>query len=463
MTHIIQKQILELTLDEGPEKLVRQDDMVQRFREEVLPDMNAFFNELVPEGTVWKIDKLEVDLGHVKPENFSKELIRHLKDKLLFDFQPGKGGNSLEVSTRQQSVLEQFFHFLKYGHFSWNANGINLEQMEKELPEVFQNSDQLQKAKVLQELAKGRSLQRFSSQFSLEFQITLVVQLLNFKNLKPLFRFLREQLGEHVFRETPRAAIIAYTSMTSLEETDRPQEFIFQFFRNLENAMAFSPQAKEKFRSQLLAKAKKENGDIANQAVEALEKLQAEKTATTREKKEVKITDNQEDSVESIYIFNAGIVLLWPYLPRFFENLKLMDSGEFISRKAREKAICMLQFLTDPETGITENLLPLNKILCGLDITDLVPTDEIEIEREDADAGDELIKAVINNWPKIGNTSIKGFQTSFLQREGRLEKTEEGWSLKVEQRSFDMLLDSLPWSITLIKLPWMPKPLHVEW
>lgn len=460
MTHIIQKQILELTLDEGPEKLVRQDDMVQRFREEVLPDMDVFFNELVPEGTVWKIDKLEVDLGQVKPENLSKELIRHLKDKLLFDFQPGKGGNSLEVSTSQQSVLEQFLHFLKYGHFSWNANGITLEQMEKELPEVFQNSDQLQKAKVLQKLTKGRSLQRFTSQFSLEFQITLVLKLLEIQKLKTLFRFLRERLPQDIFRMIPKAAITAYASF---EKANTPQTFITPFLRNLENEMAFSPQAKEKFRTQLLAKAKKEKGNVAKHVVEALQKLQEEKTATAREKKEAKIADNVEDTVESIYILNAGLVLLWPYLSRFFENLKLMDSGEFISRKAREKAICMLQFLANPETGITENLLPLNKILCGLDITDLVPTDEIEISREDADAGNELIKAVINNWPKIGNTSIQGFQTSFLQREGRLEKTEEGWSLKVEQRSFDMLLDSLPWSITLIKLPWMPKPLHVEW
>lgn len=465
MTHIIQKQTLEITLDEGPEKLVRQDDMVSRFWNEVLPTLNVFFDELVPEETVWKIDKLEVDLGPVKPEDFSKELIRHLKEKLQFDFQPGKGSNALKVLSSNQSLLEQFIHFLKYGHFSWSANGITLDQMEKELPGAFETSDQRKKAKLLQELTKSRSLERLQSQFSLEFQIRLVVHLLRIKGLKTLFRFLREQLTENIFCEIPGAAITAYPSMTSREETERVQEFICQLFRNLENTMAFSPAAKEKFRTQLLAKVRKESTDTAKQVVEALHKLQAEKTVLADKKIQagIKIAENMEDSIENIYIRNAGMVLFWPFLPRLFENMKLMEDGEFISRQAREKAICMLQFLVDPETGITENLLPLNKILCGLDVAEVVPTDEIEISQEDAETGDGLIEAVIQNWQKIGNTSKQGFQASFLQRDGRLEKTEEAWKLAVERRAFDVLMDSLPWNITLIKLPWMPKPLYVQW
>jgi len=33
----------------------------------------------------------------------------------------------------------------------------------------------------------------------------------------------------------------------------------------------------------------------------------------------------------------------------------------------------------------------------------------------------------------------------------------------VEPRSFDMLLDRLPWSIATLRLPWMDRVLHVDW
>ena len=52
---------------------------------------------------------------------------------------------------------------------------------------------------------------------------------------------------------------------------------------------------------------------------------------------------------------------------------------------------------------------------------------------------------------------------SFLQRPGWLGRSERGWLLRVEPASFDLLLTSLPWTLSLVKLPWMPQPLHVEW
>jgi hypothetical protein len=35
--------------------------------------------------------------------------------------------------------------------------------------------------------------------------------------------------------------------------------------------------------------------------------------------------------------------------------------------------------------------------------------------------------------------------------------------LEVEKKGVDILVKSIPWNISLIKLPWMKKPMHVEW
>jgi len=460
MSHIIQKQILELTLNEGPNKEALKDDMAHRLKQEVLPALNDFFNELIPENTIWKIDKLELDLGQVKPENFSKELIRQLRQKLKPDIEPVNGEKALEIISSKQGVFEQFLYFLKHGHFSWNANGATLSQMEAELPALAKELEKSQRVKLVKGLSEKASLERFEKQFSLKFQLAIALELIPTRGFKRLFRFLEKSLPAMFFAKMPAIALSAYSFNPDIK---RPENFLVQLLNGLEYALGFSAVAKEEFRKELLAKAKVEDQKTFELIEAAIQELQKQKSETSKKKEETEPTETETEPTDRIYIKNAGMVLLWPYLERFFENLKLVSNGEFISRKAREKAVCLLQSLVDPESEIAENQLPLNKILCGMDVAELVPTAKVEISDEDLAAEDELLEAVISNWSKIGNTSVQGFQTSFMQREGRMENTEEGWKLLVEQRSFDVLLDSLPWNITLIKLPWMPKPLHVEW
>ena len=58
---------------------------------------------------------------------------------------------------------------------------------------------------------------------------------------------------------------------------------------------------------------------------------------------------------------------------------------------------------------------------------------------------------------------ITNFRETFLQRTGCLMPLDEGHRLKVETRSVDLLLQQLPWAYELIALPWLDKPLFVEW
>jgi hypothetical protein len=74
-----------------------------------------------------------------------------------------------------------------------------------------------------------------------------------------------------------------------------------------------------------------------------------------------------------------------------------------------------------------------------------------------------LIRGMIQNWKSVGNTSVAGFRESFLQREGRLQLQQDAWHLLVEQRAFDLLLDSLPWSFATVRHPWMERVIYVEW
>ena len=87
----------------------------------------------------------------------------------------------------------------------------------------------------------------------------------------------------------------------------------------------------------------------------------------------------------------------------------------------------------------------------------------MELNQDELNTIDSLLEAAKANWSKMRNTSTRAFQESFLNRAGFIEKTEWEWTLTVEERAYDILLDSIPWSYKLVRLPWMENILKVNW
>ena len=170
----------------------------------------------------------------------------------------------------------------------------------------------------------------------------------------------------------------------------------------------------------------------------------------------------EEREYQDLFIKNAGIVILWPYLLEFFKTHDLLAESQFRDESAQMKAVHLLQFLGEGSVEQPEYRLMLNKLLCGLDMEIPVPR-KFELTKTEENACEELLEAVIHNWAALKNTSIEGLQLSFLMREGKLAKSSHGWTLAVESKAYDLLLDKMPWSISIIKLPWMNEPLYVEW
>ena len=100
--------------------------------------------------------------------------------------------------------------------------------------------------------------------------------------------------------------------------------------------------------------------------------------------------------------------------------------------------------------------------MCGF-VTGVPIIREIEVFPQEKEVIEGMLKAIIQQWTIIGNTSLQGLRESFLQRGGRLQFKEDSWHLKVEQKGIDVLLDRIPWSFSVIKHPWMTVPLYVEW
>ncbi len=167
-------------------------------------------------------------------------------------------------------------------------------------------------------------------------------------------------------------------------------------------------------------------------------------------------------NMEAIAIRNAGLVLLSNFIEALFERLQLLSDKQFTSVENQSKAVQYLLFLVTELRRTDERYLLLNKVLCGLPVTQTVPND-FSISEEEKDLIHGLIQAAISHWPSIGDTSVEGFRGNWLVRDGLLQEKEDRWELTVEKRVYDVLINHCPFSFSIIKYPWMEKPLHVTW
>lgn len=160
----------------------------------------------------------------------------------------------------------------------------------------------------------------------------------------------------------------------------------------------------------------------------------------------------------------AGLVLLHPFISPFFEatGVKAANS-KAIADAHIPRAAALLHFLATGQEELYEYELGFIKILLGLEPDTPILVGEGLIEESDRQEAEALLQSAINYWTVLKGTSVNGFRTSFLQRSGLLRNTENAWILQVEHQAFDLLLEHLPWSISVIKLSWMKYPLYTEW
>jgi hypothetical protein len=163
-----------------------------------------------------------------------------------------------------------------------------------------------------------------------------------------------------------------------------------------------------------------------------------------------------------VYVSNAGLVLLHPFLPMLFENVGYFCNKAWVSTSHLQRALILMQYLVTGKEEYPEFDLLLNKIVTGYPIGDSLPSEVVLSDFEKQETTDVLLSA-IRHWSALKNISVEGLQSAFLMREGKLSTNDSGWLLPVEQKTIDVLLNRIPWSFSIIKTPWMNKRITVEW
>jgi len=176
--------------------------------------------------------------------------------------------------------------------------------------------------------------------------------------------------------------------------------------------------------------------------------------------------EGNNDSIkkEIMYVNNAGLAVIAPFLPRYFKMLQMLDeAGKFKDAANAIRAVHLIQYIATGQSETEEPLLVFNKLLCGLPIATPVPKG-IDLTQQEEEMTQGMLNAILAHWKGMGTASLEGLRGGFLIRDGRLEWHSDGyWNLDVEKKAYDVIMRSLPWSISMMQFSWLDYRIQVTW
>ena len=516
LPHIIHREVLELHLprnrfDGHIEGRVKNALEVSRNRLEKVLDSYAQQDQL----TI--IDEIFVDLGSFHADeldlfgtrlcealsNALKKNITHTEKQALAAMttiltdreiahvsQTSNQSSFAEITNHKMGTIEEtriekalpkaFLYFLENGIFPWWLS----DQIDSDVESIFSTvSDNMSTAQLteLKSLLKKNSnaLHRLTHQFSPGFINKLVTpfKVTSRSEVVSIIEAIEKRvIHSKVYRRNvenfgSKLAVI-FVKMLLSDDVNSTIDLTIGFLKQqIVDGHDTADAIEELLREKCFAPFAEEIRKSINEIVPAKHEIQtAESTQIIVNKKILskaddarKIDPDLDHAEKFIYVHHAGLVILHPFLSHFFSILGLLsESKQFVDEFAQTKALHLLGFLCSGKVDLAEPALSICKFLCGMPLKKAISRN-ISLSDHEINECNELLTAVIGHWSALKNTSADGLREAFLSRKGKLDWREDTTILYVESKPIDVLLESLPWGLSYIHLPWLKSPFSIIW
>lgn len=451
--HSIGRINLRLTFGSENQAKSLSDKYLLVLKQQALPALEALLDQYDQPGYILKIDKLQLDLGDFRGRAPEQTLVERLITQMEQQLVGLTANTSSSWTEKAQKVpvavskLEAFKTFLITGTL---PSMVESMEFSKEIQSLWEASSVDFFAMLIKAFRqKGQvALQRLSYQLPEKLLVKLVHYSLNNK-----------------------IAAECLSVQQKLKAVPEPHHRVCTrtFWPCLLEICLDPPSDEQQLVEQLLLRIKKQTKNDS-QVLNVFKKQIPESWQPILKEMDSVVESEEpilEESVfepDALYCSNAGVVMLLPFLKSYFAACNLLDTSgkSFLTEDMQFKAIYLLHYLATGLWLTPEINLVLPKIICGIPIDQPIPQD-FELEEIERKESQSVLAAVLKHWGKLPNTSTEGLRKGFLQREGKLQSQRNNWVLKVEHKTLDILLDSLPWSFSRFKLPWMKKYIRVEW
>lgn len=472
--HIVNS--IEATINCGRQDLLQVQKLglascIEQSVADILPLLDLKF-----ENTLVRLDRLSIELDIKKKElsDLNKLLAEALTDALKsLGGKKESKNKALYQEAKNSTPEEVFFHFLKYGQMPWYSAKLEWDKLDFSNPTFTIRLTELLKSYPI-------SRERLISQFTADEVQELLLALYPSKTITALFQFTSlitenaKQYSERFaagFRLKQLVIKAALAYFQNSEKNSDFNDFLKQYWTSFSVGVEKECNGKHRAFLQFLGAklTTKFDFEFPKGEVESTNRLFEKNTLSTEAKNG---TLDKNDTLAEIWeekeglnqqmIVNVGIVLLHPFLTRFFDKVGLLEKNQFISLNHQQRGICLLHHLATGELVFPEEKLLFFKHLCNYPLKQSVPR-ELPISDFERVEAEQLLQSTIAHWTALKNTSKEGLRVNFLQRKGLLDKDALGYTLHVETHAADVLLDQLPWGLSVVHFSWLPSILTIKW
>jgi hypothetical protein len=318
--HIIQKQRYEIRTSEAAYAMDIQNMIGEINTHYILPILAEKLDSYFLSDEVVTIDKLELDIGKIKSDasddEWVKRIFKNLDSKLgLRKVIESKN----ERKQREKHLVESWAFFLKSGLLPGDCIYKGLDEIKKELHTLNENGKELLRSFLFYELNDDVITRLVANA---EYKIIKIHLELFFPGVN--IDWLNTRIAEAVLEIKDKTS----TSTTSANfYSHLLWHHIIRYFVFNKNKI----NSKEEIVQQLITKTTKLKEIDGSNLPELEEKDSIEKQVHDLKKLTDEINDRSIEK-ERLFISNAGICLLAPWLPSFFKEAGLLMENNFIDK-----------------------------------------------------------------------------------------------------------------------------------
>lgn len=430
-------------------------------------DKDKFFEDIAV--------KVEQEVRKIHKEQTEKQ-IEHGESKVNKEQvkQNADQNQSKQSSIKSKDTTELIFYILRNGHLPWWADfeeKVNVNEFFKEyIKKPNDKITELLKKELTNPVFRKRMVNYLTEKELVDCVEVLTPKLIDNKKLT-----IEKCNASSSFKGEYFDLLLQLTTQNNNEKTLKTLKPFLELLQENEVSIKSINFDRLSLKENILSRLKSIQSSIEKfENIELLTlKENLDQESNKQQSKEVSIEEgviehrtniSDEDTENSIEISNAGLVLTLPFLVRFLENIGIVKNKEFSTESDQHYAVYLLHYIaTGKEDLPQEHELFFEKLICGVDVNEVLQPCQA-LDKNHKTEAEDLLKAMIENWKALKSSSPQTLRTAFLQRIGYLMQKDEGaWSLHIERQTFDILLDRIPWTVSINRLPFNNLMIYTEW
>jgi hypothetical protein len=503
--HIIHKVLIEIAVENKEKAYVIKDNINSFLTVDVFPKLEKYITTLqntLPDHTI-QISRLTLELNErevLLNTALKNNIVALFKEELTATIKPSlkpennkenDKENDAQISffNEEDKLLKTFIHFLEKGYMPWwnsNENGINIlenkvfekiilaKNFENKIASIIQKpsvkeriinqltDDQIKQLCVL--IIKNKSVK-----INLETNVIKQLPKLTLIDRNAIWSLIITILGEYVnnfntnleeYALQQMAKTIPLLKMTpdtsSEEQNWKEIRKLFPFIKQDQASVSVKNRLQVKEQEQDSVNAK--NRTSKNNQEETQKSIKTDPFLANDENID---NNNPLDEDSGYHVQNAGLVLIHPFMTPLFKHCNLINpkTQELINP---ELCVHLLHYIATGKTNQPESDMLFEKFLCNIPLNQSISR-HIKLSNKHKAQAKKLIEAVQQNWSAMKTASVELLQNEFFQRSGKLVLNDNNYTITVERKTQDILLDKLSWGIGFIRLPWQNQFIYVNW